>query len=54
MGVKFREKVKGSGVWWIIICHGEEYKCAELASTLYKKFGIETRAPMNLETIRLK
>ncbi|MDQ1371134.1 MAG: uncharacterized protein QG582_48 [Candidatus Thermoplasmatota archaeon] len=38
----------------IIICHGEEYKCAELASTLYKKFGIETRAPLNLETIRLK
>jgi len=38
----------------IIICHGEEYKCAELASTLYKKFGIETRAPQNLETIRLK
>lgn len=38
----------------IIICHGEEYKCGELASTLYKKFGIETRAPMNLETIRLK
>ncbi len=38
----------------IIIGHGEEYKCSELASTLYKKFGIETRAPMNLETIRLK
>ena len=38
----------------IIICHGEDFKCADLASTLYKKFGIETRAPMNLETIRLK
>ena len=38
----------------IIICHGEEYKCGELASTLYKKFGIETKAPQNLETIRLK
>ena len=38
----------------IIIGHGEEFKCADLASTLYKKFGIETRAPMNLETIRLK
>jgi len=38
----------------IIICHGEDYKCSDLASTLYKKFGIETRAPMNLETIRLK
>ncbi len=38
----------------IIIGHGEEHKCADLASTLYKKFGIETRAPMNLETIRLR
>ncbi len=38
----------------IIIGHGEERKCMELASTLYKKFNIETRAPMNLETIRLK
>jgi KH/beta-lactamase-domain protein len=38
----------------VIIGHGEEHKCSDLASTLYKKFGIETRAPMNLETIRLK
>jgi KH/beta-lactamase-domain protein len=38
----------------IIIGHGEDYKCSDLASTLYKKFGIETRAPLNLETIRLK
>ncbi|OGS48599.1 MAG: hypothetical protein A3K68_05650 [Euryarchaeota archaeon RBG_16_68_13] len=38
----------------IIVNHGEEYKCSDLASGLYKKFGIETRAPMNLETIRLK
>ena len=38
----------------VIVNHGEEYKCSDLASSLYKKFGIETRAPMNLETIRLK
>jgi len=38
----------------ILCCHGEEYKCIDLASSLYKKFGMETRAPMNLETIRLK
>ena len=38
----------------IIIGHGEDHKCSDLASTLYKKFGIETRAPLNLETIRLK
>lgn len=38
----------------VLINHGEEYKCLDLASSLYKKFGMETRAPMNLETIRLK
>jgi len=38
----------------IVINHGEEHKCLDLASSIYKKFGIETRAPMNLETIRLK
>ena len=38
----------------VIVNHGEEYKCSDLASSLYKKFGVETRAPMNLETIRLK
>lgn len=38
----------------VIVNHGEEFKCADLASSLYKKFGMETRAPMNLETIRLK
>ncbi|KYK26092.1 MAG: hypothetical protein AYK23_03250 [Candidatus Proteinoplasmatales archaeon SG8-5] len=38
----------------VIINHGEEFKCSDLASTLYKKFGFETRAPMNLETIRVK
>jgi len=31
-----------------------EFKCSDLASSLYKKFGFETRAPMNLETIRVK
>ncbi|MBN1110302.1 MAG: beta-CASP ribonuclease aCPSF1 [Methanomassiliicoccales archaeon] len=38
----------------IVIGHGEEHKCLELASALYKKFNVETRAPMNLETIRFK
>ncbi len=38
----------------VIIGHGENHKCNDLASSIYKKFGIETRAPMNLETIRLK
>ncbi len=38
----------------IVIGHGDDHKCSDLASALYKKFGIETRAPLNLETIRLK
>lgn len=36
----------------IITIHGDENKCIELASSIYKTFRIETRAPMNLETIR--
>ncbi|MBX8636213.1 MAG: beta-CASP ribonuclease aCPSF1, partial [Thermoplasmata archaeon] len=35
----------------IFLGHGEEYKCLELASTIHKKFGIDTKAPMNLETV---
>lgn len=38
----------------VLVGHGEEYKCQDLASSLYKKFGFETKAPMNLETIRVK
>ena len=38
----------------IVVCHGEEHKCLDFAGSVYKKFGIETRAPLNLETIRLK
>ncbi|MDR1954590.1 MAG: beta-CASP ribonuclease aCPSF1, partial [Candidatus Methanoplasma sp.] len=38
----------------IIIGHGEDRKCTDLASSIYKKFNIETKAPQNLETIRLR
>jgi len=38
----------------IIINHGEEGKCLDLASSIYRKFGIETKVPYNLETIRVK
>lgn len=38
----------------IIIGHGDDRKCTDLASSIYKKFNIETKAPQNLETIRLK
>ena len=33
--------------------HGDEKSCLDLASSLYRKYRIETRAPMNLETVRL-
>ncbi len=36
----------------IVTIHGDEGKCIELASTLYKTYRVETRAPLNLETIR--
>ncbi len=38
----------------IITCHGEESKCIEFASALYKSFKVETRAPPNLEVLRAK
>lgn len=38
----------------VITCHGEEKRCTELASTLYKIFRCETRAPQNLEVFRVK
>jgi hypothetical protein len=36
----------------MLTVHGDGMKCIELASALYKKFKVETRAPMNLETVR--
>ncbi len=38
----------------VIVNHGEATKCLELASSLHKINGIETNAPRNLETIRLR
>ncbi len=38
----------------IIMNHGDEAKCEELARALNKIFHIKTDAPMNLDTIRLK
>jgi len=37
----------------ILTEHGDEKCCLDLASSIYRKYRIETRAPMNLETIRL-
>lgn len=38
----------------ILTVHGEESKCVGLASALHKIARAETRAPYNLETLRLK
>ena len=38
----------------IIINHGEQSKCLDLASSIYKLNHIETNVPKNLETIRLR
>ncbi|MEK6855258.1 MAG: beta-CASP ribonuclease aCPSF1 [Nanoarchaeota archaeon] len=38
----------------IILNHGEASKCLDLASSIYRANKIETIAPRNLETIRLK
>ncbi len=37
----------------ILSVHGDETKCMDLASALHKLFRLETRAPLNLETVRL-
>lgn len=38
----------------ILVNHGEASKCLDLASSIYKIHGIETAAPRNLDTIRIK
>ncbi|MDF1557648.1 MAG: beta-CASP ribonuclease aCPSF1 [ANME-2 cluster archaeon] len=37
----------------ILTEHGDEKNCLDFASSIYRKFRVETRAPQNLETIRL-
>jgi len=38
----------------ILICHGDNTKPVNLARTLHKLFRVETAAPKNLETVRLR
>lgn len=38
----------------ILVNHGEQSKCLDLASSLYRQHRIETSAPRNLETVRLR
>ena len=37
----------------VILNHGEESKVVDLATGIHKRFNIESRAPYNLEAIRL-
>ena len=38
----------------VILVHGENSKCIDLASSLHKVQRVETIAPRNLETIRIR
>ncbi len=38
----------------VIVVHGEASRCLDLASSIHKTYRIETVAPKNLETIRLR
>lgn len=38
----------------VIVNHGEDSRCLDLASSIHKQMRIETIAPRNLETIRLR
>jgi len=38
----------------VLINHGEASKCLDLASTIYKLNRVETSAPRNLETVRIR
>ena len=38
----------------VIVNHGENSRCLDLASSIHKTFKIETTAPRNLETVRVK
>jgi uncharacterized protein len=37
----------------ILICHGDNYKTLDIASSIYRSYKIETKTPMNLETVRI-
>jgi len=38
----------------VIVNHGESSRCLDLASSIHKGFRIETSAPRNLESVRIK
>ena len=38
----------------VLINHGENSRCLDMASSVHKNFRVETIAPRNLETVRVK
>ena len=38
----------------VLVVHGDQTKCLDLASSLHKKYRLDTYAPKNMESIRLK
>ncbi|MBI2662124.1 beta-CASP ribonuclease aCPSF1 [Candidatus Woesearchaeota archaeon] len=38
----------------VIVVHGESSRCLDLASSIHQQFRIETIAPKNLETVRIR
>ena len=38
----------------VIVNHGENNRCLDLASSVHKQFRVETSAPRNLEAVRIK
>ncbi|MFH1317170.1 MAG: beta-CASP ribonuclease aCPSF1 [Candidatus Woesearchaeota archaeon] len=38
----------------VIVNHGENSRCLDLSSSIHKQFRIETTAPRNMETVRIK
>lgn len=38
----------------VLVMHGENSKCLDLASSIHKAFKVETVAPRNLDTLRLR
>jgi len=50
--INFVRKVS-NGTEKVFTNHGESGKCIDLASSIYKMFKVETRSPLNLETMRV-
>ncbi|MDR0900463.1 MAG: beta-CASP ribonuclease aCPSF1, partial [Methanobrevibacter sp.] len=38
----------------VIMCHGDPYKVSDLASSVHRSYKIETKAPFNLESVRIQ